>query len=62
MRGAILHTMLTEGNRNLSQFINRVVMAEVKRLEDKYNAGQPFPSVPAGSLPQGGAAAVRGED
>ena len=39
IRGAILHTMATEGSRSLSQFINQAVMAEVERLERKYNGG-----------------------
>src|SRR5690606_36873004 len=47
VRGAILHTMTTEGPRTLSQFINDAVMAEVERLEAKYNGGKPFPSVGA---------------
>ncbi|MFC0456213.1 hypothetical protein ACFFGR_06555 [Arthrobacter liuii] len=58
VRGAILYTMTTEGNRNLSQFVNRAVMAEVERLEAKYNGGQPFPPVGAREMPQGGAAAA----
>lgn len=53
VRGAILHTMTTEGARNLSQFINQVVMAEVERLEAKYNGGEPFPAVGAREMPQG---------
>lgn len=53
VRGAILHTMTTEGPRSLSQFIHQAVMAEVARLEHKYNDGQPFPSVGARELPQG---------
>lgn len=53
VRGAILHTMTTEGARNLSQFIHQAVMAEVERLETKYNGGQPFPPVEARGLPQG---------
>ena len=53
MRGAILHTMAAEGPRSLSQFIQRAVMAEVARLEGKYNGGQPFPPVGARELPQG---------
>jgi len=53
VRGAILHTMTTEGARNLSQFIHQAVMAEVERLEAKYNGGQPFPPVEARGLPQG---------
>lgn len=58
VRGAILYTMTTEGNRNLSQFVNDAVMAEVRRLEAKYNQGEPFPAVGARELPQGGAAAA----
>nr|WP_290280186.1 hypothetical protein [Corynebacterium faecale] len=54
--------MTTEGNRNLSQFVNRAVMAEVERLEAKYNNGEPFPSVGAREMPQGGAAAAGSED
>ncbi len=53
VRGALLHTMTTEGSRNLSEFINRAVMAEVERLEAKYNNGNPFPPVGSGELPQG---------
>lgn len=53
VRGAILYTMTTEGNRNLSQFVNRAVMAEVERLEAKYNNGEPFPSVGAREMPYG---------
>ncbi|WP_407792030.1 plasmid partition protein, putative yagE1 (plasmid) [Streptomyces sp. L7] len=57
VRGAILYTMTTEGSRNLSQFIHKAVMAEVERLEAKYNNGQQFPPVGARELPQGAAAA-----
>lgn len=53
VRGAILHTMTTEGSRTLSQFIHKAVMAEVERLEAKYNGGQPFPAVGTRELPQG---------
>lgn len=58
VRGAILHTMVKEGNRNLSQFVNDAVMAKVEELEAKYNHGEPFPAVGARELPQGGAAAA----
>jgi hypothetical protein len=53
VRGAILHTQVAEGTRSLSDFINNAVMAEVQRLEAKYNDGQPFPGVGARGLPQG---------
>ncbi|PAK92579.1 hypothetical protein B8X04_17085 [Brevibacterium casei] len=47
LRGAVLATRLEEGHRSMSEFINNAVMAEVERLEAKYNGGQPFPSVDA---------------
>lgn len=53
VRGALLHTQITEGSRSLSAFINHAVMAEVERLEAKYNDGKPFPAVGARELPQG---------
>lgn len=53
VRGAILNTMASEGARSLSQFIHQAVMAEVERLEVKYNGGRPFPPVGARELPQG---------
>ena len=53
MRGALKHTQVAEGSRSLSDFIDRAVMAEVERLEARYNNGQPFESVGARELPQG---------
>ena len=53
MRGALKHTQVAEGSRSLSDFIDRAVMAEVERLEARYNNGQPFESVAARELPQG---------
>lgn len=53
LRGAVLHTMVPEGHRSLSQFVIRAVMKEVQRLEEKYNSGQPFPAVAANEMPQG---------
>lgn len=53
LRGAVLHTMVAEGHRSLSQFIIRAVMKEVQRVEDKYNEGKPFPAVAANEMPQG---------
>lgn len=53
VRGAILHTMASEGSRTLSQFIHNATMAEVERLERKYNNGKPFPPAGVGELPQG---------
>lgn len=50
MRGAILHD---PDAPSLSEFINRAVMAEVRRIEAAHNGGQPFPPLPAGALPQG---------
>lgn len=53
LRAAYRHSLAHTTDRSLSDFISRVVMAEVQRLEDEYNGGQPFPSVGAGELPQG---------
>lgn len=53
LRGAVLHTMIAEGHRSLSQFITRAVMKEVQRLEEKYNDGELFPAVSANEMPQG---------
>lgn len=53
LRGAVLHTMVPEGHRSLSQFVIRAVMKEVQRLEEKYNGGKPFPAVAANEMPQG---------
>lgn len=53
LRGAVLHTMVAEGHRSLSQFIIRAVMKEVQRVEEKYNDGKPFPAVAANEMPQG---------
>ena len=53
LRGAVLHTMIAEGHRSLSQFVIRAVMKEVQRLEEKYNDGEPFPAVAANEMPQG---------
>ena len=38
---------------NLSELAGRVLAAEVRRLEERYNAGRPFPSVPPGPGPAG---------
>lgn len=53
MRGAFRHTDREEGDRSLSDFIHKAVMAEVERRERKYNGGKPFPDLEAGSIPRG---------
>lgn len=53
VRAAILHTNHLEGPRSLSEFIHHAVMAEVRRLEERYNDGEPWPGVGARELPQG---------
>lgn len=53
LRAAYRHTLANTADRSLSDFIQRVVMAEVERLEGQYNGGKPFPSMGAGELPQG---------
>ena len=53
LRAAYRHTLANTSDRSLSDFINRVVMAEVDQLEHRYNGGRPFPSVGVGEIPQG---------
>ncbi|MGO1568937.1 MAG: ParB family protein [Brachybacterium sp.] len=53
MRGAFRHTDREEGDRSLSDFIHKAVMAEVERREQKYNSGKPFPDLEAGNIPRG---------
>lgn len=45
MRGAFSMTNGQEGDRSLSDFIQKAVMAEVERREKLYNNGQPFGAV-----------------
>jgi hypothetical protein len=43
-------------SHNLSELAGRLLLAEVRRLEERYNAGRPFPpvdSVPPGPGPAG---------
>lgn len=53
MRGAFRHTDREEGDRSLSDFIHKAVMAEVERGEKICIGGQPFPDLEAGSIPRG---------
>ncbi|MFC3399298.1 hypothetical protein ACFOEP_12850 [Microbacterium amylolyticum] len=53
MRGAVMGTMMQEPHRSLTDFINRAVMAEVERLEKKYNGGKPFQPVGTGVMAPG---------
>ncbi len=53
LRAAYRHTLANTSDRSLSDFIQRVVMTEVQRLENQHNGGKPFPSVGAGEIPQG---------
>jgi hypothetical protein len=55
---AAVHATASEPGEahNLSELAGRVLLAEVHRLEERYNAGQPFPpvdSVPPGPGPAG---------
>lgn len=53
VRAALLHTQGAEGGRSLSAFIHGAVMKETRRLERKYNDGQPWSGVDARGIPQG---------
>lgn len=48
MRGAFSKTNGEEGDRSLSDFIQKAIMAEVERREKLYNNGQPFKAVQPG--------------
>ncbi len=41
VRAAYRHSLTAGGDRSLSDFLNRVVMAEVERLEAADNDGRP---------------------
>ncbi|WP_172797095.1 ParB family protein [Devriesea agamarum] len=53
MRGAFRHTDRGKGDRSLSDFIHKAVIAEVERREKKYNSGKPFPNLEASPIPRG---------
>lgn len=53
MRGAFRRTNGEEGDRSLSDFIQKAIMAEVERREKLYNNGQPFEAVLPGEGPVG---------
>ncbi|MDN5585208.1 MAG: hypothetical protein L0G69_01445 [Brevibacterium sp.] len=53
MRGAFRKTNGEEGDRSLSDFIQKAIMAEVERREKLYNSGQPFEAVQPGEGPIG---------
>lgn len=48
MRGAFSMTNGKEGDRSLSDFIQKAIMTEVERREALYNNGQPFEAVQPG--------------
>ncbi|SJM51368.1 hypothetical protein CZ771_04745 [Actinomycetales bacterium JB111] len=43
IRSAFLRSKMNGGPNTLAQFIDKIVMDEVERLEGQYNNGQPFP-------------------
>lgn len=53
LRAAYRQTLAASTDRSFSDFINRVLMAEVERLEAQHNGGQPFQGVGAGEIPTG---------
>ena len=51
---AAYRLVLAQGkDRSFSDFINRVLITEVERLEAEHNGGRPFRGVGAGELPTG---------
>ncbi|MGW2865627.1 ParB family protein [Streptomyces sp. NPDC001205] len=63
LRAAQWHTQTKpDGHHNVSELVRRMILVEVRRLEDRYNEGQPFPEVGrlrTGPSPEG---AVRGAE
>ena len=53
VRAAFKAAGLQEGDASVSDLIVRATMREVNRLQRKYNAGKPWPPVPAGGLRRG---------
>lgn len=53
LRAAYRQTLAASSDRSFSDFINRVLMTEVQRLEAEHNGGQPFQGVGAGEIPTG---------
>lgn len=53
MRAALLHTMVAEGHRSLSEFVARALLHEVARLEARYNSSGPFVVAGVGELRRG---------
>jgi hypothetical protein len=53
IRAVYANTAAVEGDRSLSDFVEKAVMAEVARREEKHNGGRRWPAVPAGALPVG---------
>lgn len=53
MRGAYRMTGGQEGDRSLSDFIQKAIMAEVERRERTYNGGKRFEALRPGDVPQG---------
>ena len=51
---AAYRLVLAQGkDRSFSDFINRVLITEVERLEAEHNGGRPFQGVGAGEIPTG---------
>lgn len=53
VRAAFKAAGLQEGDASVSDLIVRATMREVKRLQRKYNAGNPWPPVQPGELRRG---------
>lgn len=53
IRGAVKVAGEREGYDSLTDLVLTTVLAEVERMEKKYNGGEPFAGVEPGSLPLG---------
>lgn len=53
VRAAYIHAGTDAGYRSISELIEAAVLREVKRLQRRYNDGQPWPPEPAGAARPG---------
>lgn len=53
LRAAYRHTFAESNDRSFSDFVVRILMAEVERIEAEYNGGKPFEGVEPGRLARG---------
>jgi hypothetical protein len=53
IRAVVKNVGLAEGYGSANDFVEAAVRRELRRVQRKYNGGQPWPGVPAGGLRPG---------